>query len=109
MSSVIDANEEIEELVAFRERGAGTDAERRAAKHLRERLDDLGREAEIEPTWIRPNWPLAYTGYALFGIVASIVATAAPTAGAIVAGGVLIATLAGPRGPLPTRRRPSPR
>src|SRR3954463_4161722 len=105
MSSVIDANQDIEELVAFRERGAGTDAERRAAKHLRERLDDLGREAEIEPTWIRPNWPLAYTGYALFGIVASIVATAAPTAGAIVAGVVLIAALADLSGRLHTGRR----
>jgi hypothetical protein len=105
MSSVIDANEEIEALVAFSERGAGTDAERRAAKHLRERLDDLGREAEIEPTWIRPNWPLAYTGYALFGVVASIVATAAPTAGAVVAGVVLIAMLADLSGRLHTGRR----
>src|SRR3954452_12437646 len=105
MSSVIEANQDIEELVAFRERGAGPAAERRAAKNLRERLDDLGREAEIEPTWIRPNWPLAYTGYALFGIVASIVATAAPTAGAIVAGVVLIAMLADLSGRLHTGRR----
>src|SRR3954467_10956485 len=105
MSSVIDANEDIEELVAFRERGAGTDAERRAAKHLRERLDDLGREAEIEPTWIRPNWPLAYTGYALFGVVASIIATASGTAGAIIAGVALLAALAALSGLVHTGRR----
>src|SRR3954452_13160917 len=105
MSSVIEANQDIEELVAFRERGAGPAAERRAAKNLRERLDDLGREAEIEPTWIRPNWPLAYTGNALFGIVASIVATAAPTAGAIGARVVLIPMLADLTGRLHTGRR----
>src|SRR4051794_13713153 len=94
MSGVIDAREEIEALVAFAGRGPGTDAERRAAKHLRERLDDIGREAEVEPTWIRPNWPLAYTGYALFGIVASVIATSAAAAGAIVAGVMLLGALA---------------
>src|SRR3954453_3334065 len=105
MSSVIDANEEIEALGGFSERGAGTDAERRAAKHLRERLDDLGREAEIEPTWIRPNWPLAYTGYALLGVVASIAATASGTTGAIMAGVALIAALADLSGRMHTGRR----
>src|SRR5689334_8106756 len=93
MSGVIDVRDEIDALVAFAGRGPGTDAERRAAKHLRERLDDLGREAEVEATWIRPNWPLAYTGYALFGVVASIISTNAATAGAIVAGVALLATL----------------
>jgi hypothetical protein len=105
MSSVIEPRREIEELVAVEERGPGTDAERRAAKHLRERLDDLEREAEIEPMWIRPNWPLAYTGYALFGVVASIVATASATAGAIVAGIALLAALADLSGRLHTGRR----
>ncbi len=105
MSRVIDARDEIEALVGFHERGPGTDAERRAAKHLRERLADLGREAEVEPTWIRPNWPVAYTAYALFGVVASIVSTGAATAGAIVAGVALAALLADLSGRLHTGRR----
>jgi hypothetical protein len=105
MSRVIEARKEIEDLVAVKERGSGTDAERRAAKHLRERLADLGRDADIEPTWIRPNWPLAYTAYALFGVVASIVATGAATAGAIVAGVTLVAALTDLSGRLHTGRR----
>lgn len=91
---MIDARDEIERLVAFRGRGPGTDAERRAAGHLRARLASLGRDAEVEPTWIRPNWPLAFTAYALFGVVASIVSIAAPVAGAIVAGVALLGALA---------------
>ena len=38
---MIDAREEIEALVGFDGRGPGTDAERRAAKHLSARLDHL--------------------------------------------------------------------
>jgi hypothetical protein len=94
MPGVTEPRQEIEDLVAIRERGPGTDAERRAAKHLRERLEDIGREAEMEPIWIRPNWPLAFTAYALFGIVGSIVATSQATAGAIVAGVALLGAVA---------------
>jgi hypothetical protein len=60
---------------------------------------------EVEPTWIRPNWPLAYTAYALAGVVASIVATADGTVGAIIAGVALIAALADLSGRLHTGRR----
>lgn len=93
MSTVIDARKEIEALVAFGGRGPGTDAERRAAQHLRGRLESLGRGAELEATWIRPNWPLVHTAFALFGVVASIVATRAALAGAIIAGVLLVAAI----------------
>jgi hypothetical protein len=93
MEAVIDARTEIEDLVAFAGRGPGTDAERRAAQHLRGRLEALGRDAEVEATWIRPNWPLAHTMYALVGIVASILGTAVPVAGGIVAGTALVAAV----------------
>src|SRR4051794_38921863 len=105
MEGVIDAREEISDLVALAGRGPGTDAERRAAQHLRARLEEMGREAEFEPTWIRPNWPLAYTGYALFGVVASILATASGSAGAIVAAVVLAAMLGDLSGRIHTGRR----
>src|SRR4051794_27119406 len=90
---MIDPHAEIEELVAFRGRGPGTDAERRAAQHLRSRLEELDRDVEVEPTWIWPNWPLAHTMYAVVGIMASIVATAVPLAGAIAAGVALAAAV----------------
>jgi hypothetical protein len=105
MECVIDAREEIEGLVGFEGRGPGTDAERRAAVHLRERLDDIGREAELEPTWIRPNWPLAYTAYALLGVVGSVISTATATAGAIVAGVALLAAIGDAGGRIHTGRR----
>src|SRR5215208_3382240 len=93
MQAVIDARTEIEDLVAFSGRTSGTDAERRAAQHLSRRLEALGRAVEVEPTWIRPNWPLAHTMYAVVGIMASIVATAVPLAGAIAAGIALVAAV----------------
>ncbi|MEA2448827.1 MAG: hypothetical protein QOG63_759 [Thermoleophilaceae bacterium] len=91
---MIDTRREIEQLVAFRGRGPGTDAERRAAAHLRRRLESLGRDAEVESTWIRPAWPLAHTGYALTGVVASVVSTAAPTIGLIAAAVALVLLVA---------------
>jgi hypothetical protein len=93
MDAVIDPREEIEELVAFRGRAPGTDAERRAAQHLRRRLEALDRDVEVEPTWIWPNWPLAHTMYAVVAITASVVAVAAPLAGAIAAGVALAAAV----------------
>jgi hypothetical protein len=93
MGGVIDPRVEIEKLVAFEGRAPGTDAERRAAQHLRRRLEALDRDAEVEATWIWPNWPLAHTMYAVVAIMAGIVATAAPLAGAIVAGVALAAAV----------------
>src|SRR4051794_26282629 len=94
MGYVVDARREIEQLVEFAGRGPGTDAERRAAQHLRRRLEALGREAEVEPTWIRPRWALAHTGYAVLGVVASVIATGAPLAGAIAAGVAFVLAVA---------------
>ena len=102
---MIEARREIEDLAAIEGRGSGTDAERRAALHLRRRLESLGREASVEATWIRPGWPLAYTAYAMLGVVASIAATGAPVAGAIVAGVALVVVLADLSGRLHLGRR----
>lgn len=93
MGVVIHARDEIEDLVGFHGRGPGTDAERRAALHLAGRLEALRRTADVETIWIRPNWPLAHTMYVVVGIVGSIIATAAPVPGAIVAGVALVAAV----------------
>ena len=72
-------------LVAHRGRAAGTDAERRAALYLRDRLEDLGRPAELQPVQVRTRFGLTHTLHALLAIVGSVVAVAdAPTGAAIV-------------------------
>ena len=54
----MDPQGEIEELVSFDGRWPGTDAERRAAVHLQQRLATLGRQVEVEPIHVRPNFPV---------------------------------------------------
>ena len=71
---------QIEDLVGFRGRGAGTDAERRAANHLAEELQGLGRDVVIEPTDVWPRYSLAHLIHALMAIAASILSVAAPLA-----------------------------
>jgi hypothetical protein len=57
----MDALHEIEALVAHGGRWAGSEAERRAAEHLADRLRALGREAVLEPIEVRPDYPLTHT------------------------------------------------
>ena len=82
--------EEIERLVAFEGRWPGTDAERRAAGHLAERLRSLGRETEVEPASIYPNYPIAHAIHALIGIVGSVLSVYTPVVGVVL---VLFATV----------------
>jgi hypothetical protein len=86
----IDAMQEIEALVAFEGRWPGTDAERRAAGHLEERLRALGRDADVEPTSIFPNYPITHAIHALLGIVGSVLSVYQPVVGAVL---VLLATV----------------
>jgi hypothetical protein len=81
--------ETIANLDGFTGRGAGTDAERRAAAWLRRRLDagTVGgagstRTARLEPFWCRPNWALAHSWHAGLGVVGSLVSRASPQIGA---------------------------
>src|SRR3954469_17916081 len=50
--------QEIEALTAIAPRRAGSEAERRAARHIEKRLEEQGREVWMEPTRVRPNWPV---------------------------------------------------
>lgn len=81
---MIEPIREIEDLTAFEGRGVGTDAERRAAQHLRARLESLGRDAEVEPIHVRPNWPLTHALHALLGIVGSVLSVDTPVVGAAI-------------------------
>jgi hypothetical protein len=71
----------IRELCSFEERGPGTDAERRAAKMLAGRLRAKGRRAEIEPTYVHPQYPAIHLVHAAIAIAGSVVAIAEPVIG----------------------------
>jgi peptidase M28-like protein len=78
----LDPMQEIEGLVAFEGRWPGTDAERRAAQHLEQRLEALGRDAEVEPASVYPNYAVTHAIHALLGIVGSVLSVYTPVAGA---------------------------
>ena len=58
----------IRELCSFEGRLTGTDAERRAANRLAERLRELGRRVEIEPTYVHPQWALVHAVHCLLAL-----------------------------------------
>jgi hypothetical protein len=87
---VIEARHEIEALVGFEGREPGSDAERRAAEHLVERLDGLGRKAETEQIDVWPNWPATYALHTALAILGSVLSVSVPVLGAALA---LIATV----------------
>ena len=71
---------------------AGTDAERRAAVHLRERLSSLGRDAESQTIGIRPRFGLAHAIHAFVAIVGSVVAAGNPALGAVIVSAAAVST-----------------
>ena len=71
----------IRELCSFEGRLAGTDAERRAANRLAERLRELGRRVEVEPTYVHPQSALVHAAHCLLGFAGSLVAITVPALG----------------------------
>jgi Peptidase family M28 len=69
-------------LAEFARRGAGTDAERRAARWLADELATGGREVVVEPFWCRPEWPLAHLWHVGLALAGSLVSVASARAGA---------------------------
>jgi hypothetical protein len=76
-------------LQGFAGRGAGTDAERRAAWWLAHLLNRRGRRVSIETFWCRPNWALAQAWHVALALAGSLVSVATPRAG----GAMLLAAL----------------
>src|SRR5690349_21504706 len=72
-------------LGAIPARRAGSEGERRAARLLEKRLEELGRDVQVEPTRVRPNLGLAHLIHAVAGIVASVLSVYAPLPGLAVA------------------------
>jgi hypothetical protein len=77
------------QLEGFRGRGAGTDAERRAAGWLADQLGQTGREVVVEPFWCRPNWALAQACHVALALAGSLVSVSSPRVG----GALLLAAL----------------
>ena len=102
----IDTFAEAEALVdGFGARAAGSDSERRAARHLAARLRALGRDAELETFSVWPAWPLAYAIHAGLAIVGSALSVELPVVGAALALAAFLLTLLDASGTLPTTRR----
>src|SRR6266536_1218912 len=78
----MDALAEIEALVAYEGRWAGMEGERRAAEHLAGRLRSLGRDAELEPAVVQPDYPLTYVLHILLALAGGAVSMRLPKLGA---------------------------
>lgn len=76
--------------MAFAGRSPGTDAERRASRHLVQRFEASGREAEAQPIHVYPHWPATHALHAIAGIVGSVIAVNSPFAGTLI---VLLAAI----------------
>jgi hypothetical protein len=81
----LSAFDEIDAIVEVGRRAPGSDAERRAARHIEARLSRLGRQAEIEPITAWPDWPVAYALCAALAVVGSMLSVSLPLAGAALA------------------------
>jgi hypothetical protein len=95
----MDALAEIEALVAYEGRWAGSVGEHRAAEHLAARLRSLGRDAEVEPATIHPDYALTYVLHALLALVGSAISERRPRLGA----GALVVAAVSALGDLSTR------
>lgn len=73
--------QEIDALARIAPRRAGSEPERRAAGHLQRRLEEIGREAHIEPTRVRPAFAAAHLIHAVVGIVGSVISVYIPGIG----------------------------
>ncbi len=64
----------IDELCSFEGRWPGTDAERRAANRLAERLRASKRRAVVEPTYVHPEYSLVIAAQVALAIAGSLLA-----------------------------------
>jgi Peptidase family M28 len=81
-------------LAGFTARGAGTDAERRAAIWLAGQVRSPRREVRLETFWCRPNWALAHAWHCLLAAVGSLVMVAHATLGGAITLVALLSVLA---------------
>ena len=102
----IDLLGELDALLELGRRAPGSDAERRSALHLRDRLAALGRGVEVEALDVYPHWPLAYALLAAATVAASVLAVYVAPAGAALALAAALLTFLDAALLIPTLRRP---
>jgi hypothetical protein len=71
----------IDELCSFEGRLAGTDAERRAANRVAERLRKQGRRVAVEPILVHPQIGLVLAAHCLLGLAGSLIGVGTPAVG----------------------------
>lgn len=71
----------IRRLVSFENRWAGTDEERRAAEDLAKQLNTAGFRAEVQPTYVHPDFSAIHAAHVAIAIAGSIVGAYVPVAG----------------------------
>jgi hypothetical protein len=102
----VDAFAEAERLVdEFGPRPPGSDAERRAAKHLVARLQELGRETEVETFAVWPAWATSYAINAGLAVIGSVVSVSNGTVGTVIVMVATVLTFLDLSGLAPTTRR----
>lgn len=84
----------VTELASFERRGAGTDAERRAARWLAGEVGHTGREVRVETFWCRPNWALSHAWHVALALAGSLVSTSAPHVGIVMLTVSLVSVIA---------------
>ncbi len=84
----------VAELTQFDGRGAGTNAERRAAGWLAGELRRGRRGADVETFWCRPNWALAHGWHAGLALAGSLIAVGSATVGAALIAVALVSLVA---------------
>lgn len=86
-------------------RPPGSEAERRAAQHVTERLRALGRHAQLEPFTAHPAWPAACALHAVLAVAGSVLAVSQPAPGAALVLVATVLTLVDAGALVPTTRR----
>jgi hypothetical protein len=92
-------------LTRFERRGAGTDAERRAALWLAAQVRSGRRRAAVQTFWCRPNWALTQAWHTLAAIAGSLLAVHH----AFLGGAIVLAALLSVIGDWRTGRSPGRR
>jgi hypothetical protein len=100
--------ETIRALAAFERRGAGTGAERRAARWLAGELMAQRHRVRIETFWCRPNWAMAHAWHVALALVGSLLSPSHPTIGAILLAIALVSIAMDELGGISPGRRLTP-
>jgi Peptidase family M28 len=101
----MDLQADIDALVDVGRRAPGSDAERRAAAHLKQRLEGLGRRVDVESIELWPAWPVTYAVLASVAVVGSVLSVSVPALGAALTLVAALLTFLDAELLLPTMRR----